>query len=82
MMEQASCTHHHRHFCKDQRVNPPLLDWYCCSSQAQDRHQQAQPQVLVHAEVSMTRPLSWPKPQENQLEQNDSSQSHLRSMSG
>jgi len=33
------------------------------SSQAQDRHQQAQPQALVHAEVSATRPPSWPKPQ-------------------
>ncbi|KAK4825016.1 hypothetical protein QYF61_023020 [Mycteria americana] len=51
------------------------------SSQAQDKHQQAQPQALVHAEVRMTRPPSWPKPQGNQWEERDNSESHLRSPS-
>lgn len=48
------------------------------SSQAQDRHQQAQPQALVHAEVSMTRSPSWPKPERNQWEEKNNSESHLR----
>lgn len=55
----------------DLQVNHLLLDCSISSFPSQDTHHQAQPTAPVHAEVSMTRPPSWPSPQGNQWEKRD-----------